>query len=57
MFMRSRNQLGQFVPSLGLIILNQVVLLGKTFKFIHRMNDNPVFAADNVHTTDLSRQV
>ena len=57
MFMRSGNQLGQFVPSLGLIILNQVVLLGKTFKFIHRMNDNPVFAADNVHTTDLSRQV
>ena len=35
MFMRSGNQLGQFVPSLGLIKLNQVVLLGKTFKFIH----------------------
>ena len=50
MFMRSGNQLGQFVPSLGLIILNQVVFLGKAFKFIHRMNDSPVFAADNVHT-------
>lgn len=52
MFMRSGNQLGQFVPSLGLIILNQVVFLGKALKFIHRMNDSPVLVADNVHTTD-----
>ena len=35
-----------------LIILNQVVFLGKALKFIHRMNDSPVLVADNVHTTD-----
>lgn len=53
MFMRSGNQLGILIPSLVLIILNCEVLLGKTFEYTHRMNDNSDFAADNVPATDL----
>lgn len=56
MFMSSGNQLGLLIPSLVLIILNHEDSHGDTLKYTHRTNDNSVFAADNVHMTDLGQQ-